>query len=192
MQRSIQEQLTKQPTGEPVVLLKVNQSDFISMWLAAKVVKNLDRRPPPSWGRGLILILILILIPWALFVSWFFRTSAFLGRLDGAAWGNRMICQSNRGNNLKMPKMPKSVQCRGQFVTALCRVVSAFVTGSPMLNPLTINICDGVTAPDPWTPRPRGWYGGCPNLLILISVGPHSVTIHSTCFELFRPVSTKK
>ncbi len=46
------------------------------------------------------------------------------------------------------------VQFRGQFVTASCRVVTAFVTGSPMLKSLTINICDGVTAPDPWTPRP--------------------------------------
>ncbi len=48
MQGSIQERLTKQPTVEPVILLKVNQSDFISMWLAAEAVKNLDRRPPPS------------------------------------------------------------------------------------------------------------------------------------------------
>ncbi|MGP8198545.1 MAG: hypothetical protein ACLQU4_03475 [Limisphaerales bacterium] len=73
----------------------------------------------------------------------------------GAAWGNRMACQPNRGNNLKMPKMPKSVQRRGQVVTAPCRVVPAFVTGCPMLKPLIDNMCDGVTAPDPWTPCPR-------------------------------------
>ncbi len=65
-----------------------------------------------------------------------------------------LICQPNRGNNLKMPKMPKSVQCKGQFVTAPCRVVTVFVTGCPMLKSLIYNNCDGVTAPDPWTPRP--------------------------------------
>ena len=63
-----------------------------------------------------------------------------------------MACQSNRGNNLKMPTTPKSVQCKGQFLTAPCRVVSAFVTGSPMHNPLTINICDDVTAQNPREP----------------------------------------
>jgi hypothetical protein len=48
MQRSMQERLTKQPTVEPVILLKATQSDFISMWLIAEFVKNLDRRPPAS------------------------------------------------------------------------------------------------------------------------------------------------
>jgi hypothetical protein len=41
------------------------------------------------------------------------------------------------------------------LVPAPCRVVTAFVTGFPMLKSLTDNICDGVTAPQPWTPRPR-------------------------------------
>ncbi|MGP8202066.1 MAG: hypothetical protein ACLQU4_21475 [Limisphaerales bacterium] len=40
MQTSIRECLTKQPTVEPVILLKATQSDFISMWLAADAVKN--------------------------------------------------------------------------------------------------------------------------------------------------------
>jgi hypothetical protein len=51
-----------------------------------------------------------------------------------------------------MPKMPKSVQCRGQYVTALCRVVPAVVTGCPVLKSLTDNICDGVTAENPLEP----------------------------------------
>ncbi len=52
---------------------------------------------------------------------------------------------------------------RRQFVTAPCRVVSAFVTGQTMPKSLTDNNCYGVTAPDPWTPRLGAWYGGCPN-----------------------------
>jgi hypothetical protein len=44
MQSSIQERLTKQPTVEPVIQLKVTQSDFISAWPAAEVVKNLDMK----------------------------------------------------------------------------------------------------------------------------------------------------
>jgi hypothetical protein len=49
---------------------------------------------------------------------------------------------------LKMPKTTKSVQ-RGRH----------FVTGFPMLNPLTINMCDGVTPPGPGTlARARFWF----------------------------------
>jgi hypothetical protein len=36
------------------------------------------------------------------------------------------------------------------FVTALCRVVTAFVTDPARLKCLIDNICDGVTLPDPW------------------------------------------
>jgi hypothetical protein len=43
MQASIQKRFTKQPTVEPVILLKPTQSDFISKWRTAEVVKNLDR-----------------------------------------------------------------------------------------------------------------------------------------------------
>ncbi len=38
-------------------------------------------------------------------------------------------------------------------MTAPCRLVSAFVTGWPIPKSLIYNKCDGVTAPDPWTPR---------------------------------------
>jgi hypothetical protein len=54
-----------------------------------------------------------------------------------------------------MPKMPKSVQRRGQFVTAPCRVVTAFVTGSPMRKSLIDNKCYGVTAENPREPAAR-------------------------------------
>ncbi len=78
------------------------------------------------------------------------------------------------------------------FVTAPCRVVSAVVTGCPMRKSLTDNKCYGVTAPDPWTPRPGGWYGGCPNpnpnqcgtfpqFCATIQFGPFRSV--STCFD---------
>jgi hypothetical protein len=65
-----------------------------------------------------------------------------------------LSCQPNRGKYLKMPKMPKSVHCREQSVTPLGRPVSAVVTGSANPNSLTHSTCDGVSAENPWTPRP--------------------------------------
>jgi hypothetical protein len=95
----------------------------------------------------------------------------------------QMACQPNRGNNLKLPKKPKSVQCRGQLVTAPCRVVTAFVTGCPMPKSLTDNKCDGVAAPDPWTPRPVGWFGGCPNPNPMAPTRFDPFRVISTCFD---------